>query len=232
MSLPTGTAEVSASTESIVLYTNPLRTPGDIADWIPEGPMRAVAGQEGLELESTGDEAVLGDRAHFTVWCPEALPDGIRISWSFRPLTDEGLAMVFFAAEGIGADLFSAGLAARDGYYPQYHSGDIRTLHASYYRRKWLSERRFTTANLRKSPGFQLVAQGADPLPAVADVDGFYRVHVEKDGASVRFGIDDLTLFDWRDESGDVLGGGRIGFRHMAPLRAAYRDLEVTSLHT
>jgi hypothetical protein len=70
-----------------------------------------------------------------------------------------------------------------------------------------------------------------DLLPGIADVDGFYRVRVEKDGPSVRFGIDDLTLFAWNDESGDALGAGRIGFRHMAPLRAAYRDLEVTSLH-
>lgn len=213
------------------IYRNPLREPAHIADWVAEGPMGSAAGEEGLELFGTADEAVLGDHAHFTVWCPVRLPDGIRVSWSFRPLTDEGLAMVFFAAEGIGADLFSPALASRTGYYPEYHSGDIRTLHASYYRRKWPSERRFTTSNLRKSPGFQLVAQGADPLPGIADVDGFYRVHVEKDGRSVRFGIDDLTLFVWHDESGDVLGGGRIGFRHMAPLRAAYRDLEVTSLH-
>ena len=214
-----------------VLYSNPLRARSDIADWVPEGPVHAVDGADGLELGSMADEAELGDHAHFTLWCPIELPDAICISWSFRPLTDEGLAMVFFAATGIGADLFSPRLAPRTGYYPQYHSGDIRTLHASYYRRKWPSERRLTTTNLRKSPGFQLVEQGADPLPAITDVDGFYRVHVVKDGPSVRFGIDDLTLFAWRDESGDVLAGGRIGFRHMAPLRAAYRDLEVTSLH-
>jgi len=62
-------------------------------------------------------------------------------------------------------------------------------------------------------------------------VDDFYRVFVEKDGRRVRFGIDDLTLFDWTDPAADPLTGGRIGFRQMAPLRAAYRDLEVTSLH-
>ena len=214
-----------------VLYANPLRTPSDVAEWVAEGPMRAAEGPDGLELESAADDAKLGDHAHFTVWCPTELPDRIRISWSFRPLTDEGLAMVFFAATGIGADLFSSRLAPRTGYYPEYHSGDIRTLHASYYRRKWQSERRFTTTNLRRSPGFQLVAQGADPLPAIDDIDGFYRVHVDKDGPSVRFGIDGLTLFGWRDESDDILAGGRMGFRHMAPLRAAYRDLEVTSLH-
>ena len=119
-----------------VLYSNPLSGSADIADWVAEGPMGSADGEDGLELFSTADEAELGDHAHFTVWCPRELPDGIRVSWSFRPLTDEGLAMVFFAAAGIRADLFSPELKPRTGYYPQYHSGDIRTLHASYYRRK------------------------------------------------------------------------------------------------
>lgn len=217
-----------------VIYRNPLRTPSDVADWVGEGPV-AVAestdpAEPGLELWSTGDEVAIGDRAHFTLWCPADIPDAVRISWSFRPLTEDGLAMLFFGATGLTADLFSPELAPRDGYYPQYHSGDIRTLHVSYYRRKWATERRFTTCNLRKSPGFELVAQGADPLPGAADADGFYRMHVEKNGPDVRFGIDDLTLFVFHDHNNPI-GGGRIGFRQMAPLHARYRDLEVTSLH-
>jgi len=211
-------------------YRNPLRGPGDIAGWVAEGPLRAAEGEHGLELFSGADEATLGDHAHFTLWCPEAFGDRVRISWSFRPLTDDGLAMLFFGAAGIGAELFSPALAVRTGLYPQYHSGDIRTLHVSYYRRKWPSERRFTTCNLRKSPGFELVAQGADPLPAIGDIDGFYRVELVHDRRRVRFGIDGMTLFSWEDESASPMTGGRIGFRQMAPLRAAYRDLEVTPI--
>lgn len=217
-----------------MIYSNRLRARSDISDWVAEGPIGCSASSDpdepGLELWSTADEDRLGDHAHFTLWCPVDLPDQVRISWSFRPLTEDGLAMLFFGASGLGADLFSPSLAARDGYYPQYHSSDIRTLHVSYYRRKWVTERRFTTCNLRKSPGFQLVAQGADPLPGAADADGYYRVHVDKRGRDVRFGIDDLILFAWHDDGAPV-GGGRIGFRQMAPLRARYRDLEVTSLH-
>lgn len=217
-----------------LIYRNPLTGPEDVADWVVEGPAGLGAStdpaQPGLELWSAADEDVVGDHAHFTLWCPAELPDAVRIAWSFRPLTEDGLAMLFFGATGIGADLFSPQLAHRDGYYPQYHSGDIRTLHVSYYRRKWSSERRFTTCNLRKSPGFQLVAQGADPLPGAADADGFYRMHVEKHGRVVRFGIDDLTLFTFHDDN-DPIGAGRIGFRQMAPLRGRYQDLEVASLH-
>jgi hypothetical protein len=210
-------------------YANPLRGPADVADWVAEGPA-GVGGDGALELFSTGDEAVLGDRAHFTLWCPQRFGPRVRVEWSFRPLSDEGLAMLFFGAAGIGADLFSPRLAPRDGYYPQYHSGDIRTLHVSYYRRKWPSERRFHTCNLRKSPGFELVASGADPLPGAADADGFYRVRVELDGPQTAVSIDDLPLFRWTDPDPRADWSGRIGFRQMAPLIAQYTNLEVTEL--
>lgn len=41
-------------------------------------------------------------------------------------------------------------------------------------------ERVFHTCNLRKSCGFYLVAQGADPIPGVEDVVDFYRLAVIK----------------------------------------------------
>ena len=68
------------------------------------------------------------------------------------------------AASVAGRSFFDEGLAPRNGSYPQYHSGDIRTLHASL-RPHWPGERAFHFANLRGSPGFHLLAQGADPLP-------------------------------------------------------------------
>jgi hypothetical protein len=212
-----------------VSYRNPLRTPADVADWVAEGPV-GVGGAGAVELFSTADEASVGDHAHFTLWCPVEFGPRVVIEWSFRPVSDEGLAMLFFGAVGLGADLFSPSLAPRDGFYAQYHSGDIRTLHVSYYRRKWASERRFHTCNLRKSPGFELVAQGADPLPGAADADGFYRIRAVLDGPRVSFAIDELALFDWVDPDPAADHSGRIGFRQMAPLIAQYKDLEVTEL--
>ncbi|WP_349035409.1 DUF1961 family protein [Pseudarthrobacter sp. SORGH_AS 212] len=112
-----------------VLYSNALGGPADVADWVPEGPL-SVHGHEGtLELSGALDDADFGDHAHWTFWCPEEFPDGIRISWEFRPLEEPGLAMLFFAAAGQGGlDLFSPDLAPRTGFYPQYHSGDIDAL--------------------------------------------------------------------------------------------------------
>lgn len=214
-----------------MLYSNALTGPEDVADWVAEGPL-SVGGHGGaLELSGSLDDAEFGDHAHWTFWCPVEFPDGVRISWEFLPLEEPGLAMLFFAARGHGGwDLFSPGLAPRTGYYPQYHSGDIDALHISYFRHKYASERAFRTCNLRKSAGFELVAQGADPLPPAGDAMDFYRLEVEKDGPRVAFSINGLPLLEWQDPSGKVLGAGHLGFRHMAPLRAAYRNLVVEEL--
>ncbi|HSL37960.1 MAG TPA: DUF1961 family protein [Arthrobacter sp.] len=222
-----GAAHVSGD----LLYYSPLAGPADVADWVPEGPLNLGSRDGALELSGSLDHEEFGDHAHWTFWCPVEFPDGIRISWEFLPLAEPGLAMVFFAATGHGGhDLFSPGLAARTGYYPQYHSGDIDALHVSYFRHKHASERAFRTCNLRKSAGFELVAQGADPLPPTEDALDFYRMAVVKDGPQVAFSINGLTLFEWTDQSDSVLAGGRLGFRQMAPLKAAYRNLRVEKI--
>jgi hypothetical protein len=221
----------TATRSTGVLYSNALGGPADVADWVAEGPLNLGTHSGALELSGALDDAEFGDHAHWTFWCPEEFPDGIRISWEFRPLEEPGLAMLFFAAAGQGGlDLFSPDLSPRTGFYPQYHSGDIDALHVSYFRHKYESERAFRTCNLRKSAGFELVAQGADPLPPTEDAVDYYRLEVVKDGPLVSFAINGLTLFEWTDSSGKVLGGGRIGFRQMAPLRAAYRNLVVEKL--
>ncbi|MEV1130028.1 DUF1961 family protein [Agromyces sp. NPDC049794] len=207
-------------------YRNPLTSLDDIADWRPEGPFSARPIVDALEFSGSG-----GLDEHFTIWCAEVFGDRIRVSWDFSPRSEPGLAMLFFgAASVVDGDIFDEGVAPRTGAYPQYHSGDIRTLHVSYFRRRWEDERAFHTANLRKSPGFHLVAQGADPLPPVVDAcEAFYRVEVVKDVGHVEFSIDGLRLFTWDDDEagGPRIRGGRIGFRQMAPLIAAYRNLEV-----
>ena len=134
-------------------------------------------------------------------------PDRVRVSWEFLPLAEPGLAMVFFSAAGHGGrDLFSGGLAPRTGYYPQYHSGDIDALHVSYFRHKYAEERAFRTCNLRKSAGFELVAQAADPLPPTEDALDFYRMELVKDGPDVAFSINGLPVLAWRDAERQCAG--------------------------
>lgn len=212
------------------LYANPLASPDAIAGWRMEGPGACSFPMGRLRMESTGDPDD-GQVANLVHWCPEALPDDVRISWTFRPIQEPGLAILFFAAVGHGGrSVLDDRLAPRSGPYDQYYDGDLDTLHVSYFRRRNPSEIRLNVANLRKSNGFHLVCQGADPIPSVPQCDGDYRIAVTKSGPFVRFEIEQLTCWTWLDDGssyGPVLGGGHIGFRQMAPLIAEYHDLLV-----
>ncbi len=219
-----------------MIYQNALSTPADIADWRMEGE-GAVAFPSGrLRLAGTRDPGADDDQeqnqiANIVFWCPVEFPDHVVISWDFLPIQEPGLCIFFFASRGRnGEDLFSPSLAPRSGPYQQYHHGDIDALHVSYFRRRYASERRLYTCNLRKSHGFHMVARGADPIPCVRDVQGPYRLELLKDGPRVRFRIDTLPILDWTDDGktfGPVLGGGKIGFRQMTPMVGEYANLEI-----
>lgn len=212
------------------LYQNPLASPEDVAGFRLEGEGALTFPMKRLRLESTLS-AEEGQKANLVLWCPETFPADLAVSWDFRPLKEPGLAILFFAAQGAGGkDLFDPSLPPRTGEYEQYHHGAMDAFHISYFRRMWTEERQFHTCNLRKSYGFHLVAQGADPLPDVPDMNGPYRMLVLKQGARVTFAINGLVLFTWEDDGssyGPLLAGGRIGLRQMAPLIAEYGDLIV-----
>ena len=212
------------------IYENPLASDADVDGFRLEGEAKVSFPDGRLRLENALDPE-LGQKANLVYWCPEDFPDDIAISWDYYPLREPGLSILFFAARGRnGEDLFDRSLQLRTGEYGLYHSGDINALHVSYFRRKHPKERAFQTCNLRKSHGFHLVAQGADPLPSVEDAMPPYRIHVYKCGPHVSFQINDLHLFDWTDDGesyGPVLTGGKIGFRQMAPLVADYAELTV-----
>ncbi|MDO5417670.1 MAG: DUF1961 family protein [Lachnospiraceae bacterium] len=216
-----------------LIYENPLKAETDIENFILEGQARIHFSEEGMEMENALSGS-LGQKANYVLWCPEEFPEDIRVEWEFKPLTDMGLCMLFFGAAGKdGKDLFDRSLAERTGEYAQYHSGDINTFHVSYFRRKEPDERAFHTCNLRKSCGFHLVAQGADPIPGAEDASDFYQIAVEKQGNQVRFFVNQLLVFTFEDDGvtyGPLLGKGKIGFRQLAPLKACYRNLKVYAL--
>lgn len=217
-----------------LLYENPLAEPSDIEEFVLEGEAVSTFPRGRLRLESVHgpDEA---DVPHFVFWCPEEFPDDIEISWEFWPVAEPGLCMLFFAAKGRnGEDVLDPRLDERTGDYPEYHSGDIDALHASYYRRNFhgepWAEREFQTINLRKSHGFHLVAEGGDPMPNVRDAEPPYPIRVVKSGPNVAFYVGDLEVFHWTDDgdsTGPVLGDGKIGFRQMSPFVGEYADLTV-----
>jgi hypothetical protein len=219
--------------EQDVIYENPLSKPADVSDWVMEGD-GVVSFPKGKMRQESLRPREAGQAGNIVHWCPTTFPDNISISWSFQPLTEPGLAILFFSALGRnGEDVLSGNLAKRVGPYDQYHHGDIDALHLSYFRRNPI-ENEFQTCNLRKSFGFHLVGQGADPIPTAGFVLKPYRIKVIKCGAHISFSIgygdELLTIFTWEDDGetyGPILGAGKIGFRQMTPLIAEYSDLVV-----
>lgn len=216
-----------------LIYENPLACPSDIEGFILEG--KAQISFDGTCMTMKNALAgELGQKANYVLWCPEEFPENIKVEWEFKPVTDHGLCILFFAASGKdGKDLFDPSLLPRTGEYPQYHSGDIHAFHVSYFRRKEADERLFHTCNLRKSHGFHLVAQGADPIPGAEDAKEFYRIAVTKYENVIRFYVNELCVFTYEDDGttyGALLKGGKIGFRQLAPLTAEYKNLKVYEL--
>ncbi len=216
-----------------LIYTNPLSCEKDVESFVLEGSANIYFENGKMRMKNALD-AELGQKSNFVFWCDKDFPSDIMIEWTFKPIEEPGLAIMFFSAKGCnGEDLFDKALSERDGQYNLYHSGDINAYHISYFRRKWDEERAFHTCNLRKSKGFYLVAQGADPIPNCDDVMESYNIRITKYKGKIDFAINDLTVFSWTDdgnEYGAVLGEGKIGFRQMAPMIGEYSDLKVFEL--
>ena len=216
-----------------LIYENSLASEVDIKDFILEGSAKLSFENGKLRMENALSAAE-GQKANFVLWCNKDFPDNVKIIWKFRPIKEPGLAILFFSARGInGEDIFAETLQKRTGEYPLYHHGDINAFHVSYFRRKEPDERAFHTCNLRKSYGFHLVSQGADPIPDAADCTTDYEMEVIKAGKHVAFSINGLQVFTFEDDDktyGRLLQGGKIGFRQLAPMIAEYSDLKVYSL--
>ena len=216
-----------------LLYENPLSSPESLRDFILEGKALASFPENSLRLENA-ESAQLGQKANYVLWCRRPFPADLLLEIDFRPVREPGLAMLFFSASGRdGRDLFDPSLAPRTGEYIQYHHGDINAFHLSFFRRKEKDERSFHTCNLRKSYGFYLAAQGADPIPDAADADGFYTLSLLKQGPDIRFAVNSLEVLRFHDDGvrfGPLLGGGCVGLRQLAPMIGEYRNLRIFSL--
>lgn len=214
-----------------LIYENHLAKKEDIEGFVLEGQADISFPEGAMRLKSVIDPSE-GQKANFVLWCPVSFPSDVCIEWEFKPIKEPGLAIMFFAAKGIsGVPVLDSSLAKRTGEYHQYHSGDINAFHVSYFRRKEPDERAFHTCNLRKSYGFNLVAQGADPIPDASKDSEWYRIRVVKKSGHVTFFINDLQIFEFIDDGmtyGDILTSGCVGFRQLAPMVAEYRNLRVT----
>ncbi|MDF2871671.1 MAG: hypothetical protein K0R05_3246, partial [Anaerocolumna sp.] len=94
-----------------LIYQNSLEKEEDIRNFILEGQADISFEKNSMCLKNTLDNN-LGQKANYVLWCPETFPENIKITWEFRPLSEVGLCILFFAAEGrSGEDLFDSALA-------------------------------------------------------------------------------------------------------------------------
>ena len=215
-----------------VLYENYFSSDGALGEFVLEGQAHVSVNNGALRLQNVLDPS-LGQSANFVLWNKRDFPDKISIEWDFYPMFETGLAMMFFAAKGVnGEDIFDPSLPKRTGRYEMYYNGAINAYHISYYR-KTDGGKEFCTCNMRKSKGFYLVCQGADPIPCLSDCIGPYHIKIVKYGVHVAFYINDMEIFYFLDDGvtyGGVHSGGKVGFRQMAPLVAEYKNLKICSL--
>ncbi|NLP45749.1 MAG: DUF1961 family protein [Epulopiscium sp.] len=216
-----------------LIYENKLSSSEEVKEFILEGQANISFSAGRMRMANALDPKE-GQKSNFVFWCPKDFPKDIEIQWDFWPIQEPGLCILFFAAKGRnGEDIFDPTLVPRTGEYDSYHHGDINAFHVSYFRRMWEEERSFHTCNLRKSYGFYLVTQGADPIPSIEDARSPYHMLLRKDKNEIIFKINNLTIFQWKDNGetyGPLLQGGKIGFRQMAPLVAEYANLKVYAI--
>lgn len=228
-----GCQQISATTgaeteQGHLIYSNPLSQPGDVADWIMEGPGE-VEFRNGWMRMYSPNKAM-----HHVFWAPVKLPDSFIAQWQAQSLDPEaGLVIVFFAAKGVnGEHIFDPSLPERDGTFTQYTEGAIRSYHISYYANAAHNPNR-GHANLRKNNTFSLLQQGEVGIPA--DSTKVHNVRLVKQKAHVQMYIDERLVIDYTDnqsvidgtDTGPALTDGWLGFRQMKWTTFQYRDLQI-----
>lgn len=232
---PTVNGDVE-SRKGRLLYSSESATTMPFDNWIIEGP-GDVSYEEGSSVvRSNISDPPDGSTGHFNFWCPQDFPENFIAEWDFKPISEYGLAGVFFAARGEnGEDLFDPALPKRDGHYPQYHSEAIENYFLFFYtNRKVNRTTDYSTSWLLKAHNVSNLAKG--PIGIEPRSYEFSRVRLVKDGGHILFSVNDRVTIDFSDPGSDrwgpVLVGGKIGFRQMARTVASYRNFNVWELQT
>ena len=206
-----------------LLYQSAMNNIESIEGWRMEGPGEVWFEDGWMHMKSPEMQN------HHVFWSPYRYPESCIAQWQAQNLnTDAGLCIVFFSAAGVhGQSVFSEDLSRRNGSFRQYHSGDIRCYHISYYANTPMDPAR-GQANLRKNPGFYIVQEGEEGIPT--ESEAIHTVTLVKKGAHIRMWIDERKIIDWIDTgvvAGEPHGDGYIALRQMRWSHFRYRDFRV-----
>lgn len=161
---------------------------------------------------------------HIVLWNKQVLPDSYIVEFDLQHQSPMGLFILFFSATDFdGESIFSEHLAARNGVFKQYTSGDITSYHVSSFTPHRGS------ANLRKNnKGGQLLKSEAD-LAALAP-DKTYKYRLIKWQNRFQLYLNDQLQMDYQDQQG-ALKGGQVGLRLMASAKAKVSDFSLFKLN-
>ncbi len=203
-------------------------------DWMTEGLVKAGIINSQLYFESADS---LADNPKGNIWWRVDLHEPYVLEFDYKSLSTHGLTMIFWnATEKDGSDVFHG---KRTGKYEEYING-LNAYHVSFHR--------FGSgaSNIRKAPGFHLVATAPDPI-APSDTL-WHKVMIASAGNRQRVFIDDKLVHDFTDErlpclndkkwqhplpcsgTGPVPSHGAVGIRHTQRQRALYDNFRVYRL--
>lgn len=214
------------------LYQTTFDDPAVLDDWKLEGG-KSMSIVDGKLLLQSKDEGVPAENKNALVcWLKKEIPGDFLVEFTMRPRTKkDGLNIIFFNARGInGESIFDPALKPRDGSFRQYHSGDLKNYHISYWASSLENGPR-GDANLRKNPGFKIVAQGKDLVTGTPE-DTFQTIRLYKRGGTIRLMVNDVVSVAF-DDDGKTNGpvwdnSGWIGLRQMGrTVRCEYDYLKV-----
>ena len=205
-----------------------VREPPKDIDWVLEGPGEVYAKSGRMHIKNSPD-------GNCVLWNTREFPESFVAEWDFKHHYPQGLAILFFAAQGVeGGSIFTPGLPRRGGNFGKYTRGKILCYHTSYSAISEDGVPRGET-HLKKNDGDANQDTGNKVAQGPSTIDGRsgkpHRIRVAKLGSRIILEVDGEISFDWTDsgeKGGAPYGSGQIGFRQMRhTIEASYGGFRV-----
>jgi hypothetical protein len=218
------------------IYATSFDEAESLNDWQIEGPALVRIATGKLHYGSQRPQADHPEHGHSVLWFPVELPEAYVIEWTFRPVSEHGLGILFFDAVPIDPEvdnIFVPAMPPRDGSFEQYVKGAIRSYHVSYFAHTPFNPDRGKT-HLRGNPGLKMLATGPDAVPVVPiEQRKSVRLRLIRETDRVTLLADDrLILSHPLPRPEDKSQSARAGFRQMQWTRAEYGSLSIRVLRS
>jgi hypothetical protein len=189
-----------------------------------------------VAFSACGERAVADGQepSHMVVWNNNRFPPDMLFEFTVNHHgSDDGLTLVFFAAEGLeGQDVFDLDLPPRNGIYKNYNRGQLQNYTVSYWSRNkkpsLVKRGEQYTNRMRRNPGANKLSTEYSRTDKCNDCD--YRIRVLKLGGSLSVEINGEVVNRTTDP--EPLGSGYIGLRNMMGVdKVSYDDFKVWAVN-